>query len=223
MTDELVFASYPVYRAASERLAEVDRDLATKEIATLLDEFADRVEVRGIYSTTAFIPTADLMFWFVSSSADHVQDLQVALRRTRLGRALDQTHAFLGLVRPAEFAPDHQPAFVQGRPPRKYVSVYPFVRTPQWYLLDPEERAIHLRSHGVLGREFPDVEPNTTSAFGLGDYEWILAFEADSLDRLVELIRHLRGNESRLYVKEETPFVTGIRKDIGAAIADLPF
>ena len=222
MSDELVFASYPVYRAQPE-LADIDRDVATKEVVELFEEFRDRIETRGVYSTAGFIATSDIMFWLVASNPDDIQALQVAFRRTQLGRALEQTHAFLGLVRPAEFAPDHQPAFVQGRPARKYVSVYPFVRTPQWYLLDPEERAIHLRAHGVLGREFPDVEPNTTSAFGLGDYEWILAFEADSLDRLVELIRHLRGNESRLYMKEETPFVTGIRKPLAEAIADLPF
>jgi chlorite dismutase len=222
MSDDLVFASYPVYRALPE-LATVDREVATKEVEALFEEFSDRITTRGIYSTAAFIAGSDIMFWLVANNADDIQDLQVALRRTQLGRCLQQTHAFLGLVRPAEFAPDHQPAFVQGRPARKYVSVYPFVRTPQWYLLDAEERATHLRSHGVLGREFPDVEPNTTSAFGLGDYEWILAFEADSLDRLVELIRHLRGNESRLYVKEEIPFVTGIRKALPEAIADLPF
>ena len=39
-----------------------------------------------------------------------------------------------------------------------------------------------LREHGEMGREFPDVLANTTSAFGLGDWEWILAFEADDLD-----------------------------------------
>ena len=222
MSDELVFASYPVYRARPE-LADIGRDVATKEVVELFEDFSDRIETRGVYSTAGFIATADIMFWLIASNPDDIQDLQVAFRRTQLGRALEQTHAFLGLVRPAEFAPDHQPAFVQGRPARKYVSVYPFVRTPQWYLLDPEERAVHLRAHGVLGREFPDVEPNTTSAFGLGDYEWILAFEADSLDRLVELIRHLRGNESRLYMKEETPFVTGIRKPLAEVIADLPF
>ena len=222
MSDELMFASYPAYRATPE-IAEVDRDVATKEVEALFEEFAGRIDTRGVYSTAGFSAETDIMFWLTSNQADHVQDFQVALRRTQLGRCLRQTHAFLGLVRPAEFAPDHIPAFVEGRPARKYVSVYPFVRTPQWYLLPAEERATHLRSHGVLGREFPDVEPNTTSAFGLGDYEWILAFEADSVDRLVELIRHLRGNESRLYVKEEIPFVTGIKKSLAEAIADLPF
>src|SRR5688500_12083405 len=164
MPDELMFASYPAYRALPE-IADVDRDVATKEVEALFEEFAGRIGTRGIYSTAAFNAETDIMFWLTSSDADHVQDFQVAFRRTQLGRCLEQTHAFLGLVRPAEFAPDHIPAFVEGRPPRKYISVYPFVRTPQWYLLPAEERAIHLRSHGVLGREFPDVEPNTTSAF----------------------------------------------------------
>jgi chlorite dismutase len=222
VTEEAIFASYPTYRAIPEKLATIDRDVAAKEVRQVLDDFSD-VEVRGIYSTAGFSAETDLMFWFVSPSVDRIQDLTVALRRTQLGRSIEQTHAFLGLVRAAEFAPDHRPAFVQGKPPKKYACVYPFVRTPEWYLLDPEERAKHLSSHGRLGREYPDVEPNTTSAFGMGDYEWILAFEADSLGRLVDLIRHLRANESRLYVKEETPFITGIRKDLEDVLQDLPF
>ena len=222
MTDELVFASYPAFQVLPDALTDLDREVAIKEIQGVIDEFADRVTLRGAYSTAGFSAEVDLMFWFVSPSVGHIQDLTVALKRTQLGRVLIQTHAFLGLVRAAEFAPDHVPAFLS-KPPRKYVSVYPFVRTPEWYLLDPKERGRHLSSHGALGREYPDVDPNTTSAFGLGDYEWILAFEADSVDRLVDLIRHLRANESRLYVKEETPFITGIRKDVADAISDLPW
>jgi len=159
MSQELVFASYPVYRASPERIHEVDRDLATKEVVALFDEFSDRVAMRGAYSTTGFRAGTDLMFWLIGAGADDIQDLQVAFRRTELGRAVEQTHAFLGLVRPAEFAPDHQPAFVQGRPPRKYISVYPFVRTPQWYLLDPEERADTYDRTGYSGVSSPTSSP----------------------------------------------------------------
>ncbi len=127
----------------------------------------------------------------------------------------------MGVTKPAEFSKDHAPAFVRGEEPKKYLCVYPFVRTPEWYLLPAEERAAMLREHGEIGREFPDVLANTTSAFGINDWEWILAFEADELDRIVDCIRRLRDAKARLYTKEEVPFVTGIRKDLEAAFADL--
>lgn len=159
--------------------------------------------------------------WWIGPSADSLQELLVAFRRTALGRALELTWAFLGLHRPSEFSPDHQPAFVKGLPPGRYVCVYPYVRTPDWYLLPPATRGKLLHEHGELGREFPEVLPNTTSAFGLGDYEWILAFESDRLEAIVAMVRRLRDAEARRYTKLETPFVTGIRKPLAAAVADL--
>lgn len=221
MSDQLVFASYPVFKARPEGVGE-DREVAVKEIQALLEEHAGRVTVRGVYSLAGFRADADMMFWLVSESADDLQDLIVALRKTTLGRSLDLVDQFLGLVRPAEFAPDHLPAFVQGKQPKHFVCVYPFVRTPEWYLLDPKDRGALLSEHGKAGREYDDINANTTSAFGLGDWEWILTFEADGLDRLVGLIRHLRGTEARRYTKLETPFYTGIRKDLGDVVNDLP-
>jgi chlorite dismutase len=222
MPEEIVAAGYPVFKALPERLSESDRDVAVKEVESLFDEWRDRVEVRGIYSTAGFSANEDLVFWWVADSVDDIQGLSVAFRRTQLGRSMNQTQAFLGIVRPAEFAKDHLPAFVKGEAPKKYFTVYPYVRTSEWYLLEPKERGELLRAHGGAGREYPDVLANTTSAFGLGDYEWILAFEADSVDRLVDLIRRLRATEARRYTKLEVPFVTGIRKDLAAAVADLP-
>ena len=218
---ELIVASYPVMRARPGVL-EDERGVLAKEIVDLFDEFSDRVEVRGTYSTSGFSAEADLMFWWVARSAEDIQDLHVRFRKTRLARALEPRASFMGIVRPAEFARDHQPAFVKGEPPKKYMCVYPFVRTPEWYLLEPAERGRLLREHGEAGREFPDVLANTTSAFGLGDYEWILAFEADGPDRIVELIRRLRATEARRYTKVEIPFFTGIRKQVAAALEDLP-
>lgn len=221
MTEGTVFASYPVLRALPGVLGD-DRDVAVKEVQSLLDDFAGRVEVRGVYSLAGFRADADLMMWWTSPSADDLQDLFVALRKTTLGRALEPRDQFLGLVRAAEFAPDHQPAFIQGKPPKKYMTVYPFVRTPDWYLLDPKERGAYLREHGTAGREFDDIWANTTSAFGLGDFEWILCFEADGLDRIVDLIRRLRATEARRFTKVEIPFYTGIRKPLAEVVADLP-
>ncbi|MEA2460089.1 MAG: hypothetical protein QOH90_266 [Actinomycetota bacterium] len=221
MTEEVIFAGYPVLRAVPGVLGD-DREVAIKEVRSLFEEWSDRVEMRGAYSTAGFRADADLFFWWIARSADDIQDLLVAFRRTQVGRALTQTDQFLGIVRPAEFAKDHLPAFVQGKEPKKYCCIYPYVRTPAWYLLDPQERNQILREHGGAGREFDDVWANTTSAFGLGDWEWILTFEADGPERIVELLRRLRATEARRYTQVEIPFYTGIKKDIAGVVNDLP-
>jgi chlorite dismutase len=222
VTDTL-YALYPVF-VASELFRELEPEElaeAGRELEELYGSWAGRVDVRGTYSTVGFRADADLMLWLVGSTPDDVQSFLVAFRRTFAGRLLDLSWTFMGVVKPAEFTADHQPAFVRGEPPKRFLNVYPFVRTPEWYLLPREERARLLAEHGVMGREFPDVLANTTSAFGLGDWEWILAFEADEADRLVDCIRRLRDAEARRYTKEEVPFVTGIRKPVAEALADL--
>ena len=217
---ETIYALYPVFRAMPA-YRDLVVDDAAQEIENLTKEWGETVSVRGVYSTVGFRADADLMLWLVGPSPDELQDALVAFGRTQAGRALDLVWSFLGVVKPAEFTADHAPAFVRGEPPKRYLSVYPFVRTPEWYLLPPEERATLLRDHGEIGRRFPDVLANTTSAFGISDWEWILAFEADELDRLVECIRAIRGAEARRYTKVEVPFVTGIRKPVREALADL--
>ena len=220
---ETVYALYPVFRAA-DGFRELDEDGvadAASELENLIKSWAGLVDVRGTYSTVGFRSDADLMLWVTGPTADDVQRFLVEFRRTDAGRLLDLTWTFMGVVKPAEFTADHSPAFIRGEAPRRYLCVYPFVRTPEWYLLPKEERADLLSEHGVMGREFPDVLANTTSGFGLGDWEWILAFETDELDRLVDCIRRLRDAKARRYTKEEVPFVTGIRKPVSDALADL--
>ena len=220
---ETTYALYPVFRgtAGIRGLSSEQMDDAAQEIENLFKGLEDRVNVRGVYSTVGFRADADLMVWLTGPAPEDVQDALVAFRRTTAGRLLESRFTFLGVVKPAEFTSDHSPAFVRGEPPKRFLCVYPFVRTPEWYLLPAEERAALLREHGEVGREFPDVLANTTSAFGLGDWEWILAFEADAADRLVDCIRRLRDARARLYTKEEVPFVTGIRKGVRAALGDL--
>jgi len=216
---ETVYALYPCFRATSA-FRELDVDDAAQDVENLFKGWED-VSVRGVYSTKGFRSDTDLMLWLVGPTSDAVQDALVAFGRTDAGRGLELRWTFMGVVKPAEFTADHAPAFVKGEPPKRYACVYPFVRTPEWYLLPREERAAMLREHGEAGREFPDVLANTTSAFGLSDWEWILAFEADDLDRIVDCIRRLREAEARRFTKEEIPFITGIRKDVRAALSDL--
>jgi chlorite dismutase len=128
----------------------------------------------------------------------------------------------MAVHRPAEFNQSHIPAFLAEEEPGQFVSVYPFVRTLEWYLLPEKERRSMLAEHGVMARDYPDVRSNTVAAFSLGDYEWMLAFEANELHRIVDLMRHLRGAQARRHTRLEIPFYTGRRKPMEELVAALP-
>jgi hydrogen peroxide-dependent heme synthase len=195
---------------------------AAAEVAELLDQAAGKgIVTRGCYDIQGLRADADFMFWWVAPTSDDLQDLYVRFRRTRLGRCSEPVWSVMALHRPAEFNKSHIPAFLAEEEPRAYVSVYPFVRSYQWYLLDPAERRRLLAEHGMMAREYPDVRANTVACFSLNDYEWILAFEADELHRIVDLMRHLRGAEARLHTRVEIPFYTGRRKPVGELVGSL--
>src|ERR1700729_2022456 len=178
------------------------RDEIAAEVDDLLGQAESKgVVTRGCYDVQGMRADADYMFWWVAPSSDDLQEIYARFRRTGLGRASEPVWSVMAPHRPAEFNKSHIPAFLADEEPRDYVSVYPFVRSFEWYLLDPAERRAMLAEHGMMAREYPDVRANTVSCFALNDYEGILAFEADELHRIVDLMRHLRGAEARLHTR----------------------
>lgn len=215
------YTMWSVFRAASP-LPDGRAQLAA-EVDELIEQLAAKdVVVRGVYDVSGLRADADLMVWWHSSSADALQEAYGRLRRTALGRHLEPVWSQLALHRPAEFNKSHVPAFLADEQARAYVCVYPFVRSYEWYLLPDEERRAMLAEHGKMARDFPDVRANTVASFALGDYEWMLAFEADELHRIVDLMRELRASTARRHVREEVPFYTGRRKPLLEIVSALP-
>ncbi len=174
---------------------------------------------RGWYDVAGLRADADLMVWWHAPSSDTLQDAYHALRRSDLGRRLAPVWSVMALHRPAEFNKGHVPAFMAEEEARGYLCVYPFVRSYEWYLLPDEERRAMLAEHGMMARPYPDVRANTVSSFALNDYEWILAFEADELHRIVDLMRALRAAAARRHTREEIPFYTGRRRELEEILA----
>jgi chlorite dismutase len=217
------YLMFSVFRVQPGVLGD-DREKAIKEAEDFFAAVAETdVVVRGIYDVAGMRADADFMIW---SHAERVEDLQKLYadfrRTTELGRASVPVWSNTALHRPAEFNKSHIPAFLAGEDPGNYVCVYPFVRSYEWYLLPDDERRKMLADHGKAARGYPDVRANTVSSFALGDYEWILAFEAPELHRIVDLMRDLRATEARLHVREEIPFYTGPRVELAQLIASLP-
>jgi chlorite dismutase len=185
---------------------------APDELAAEVESRLGQVTLRGVYDLTGFRAEADLLLWLIASDPVELQEALAGFERSRLGAMLDLWWTAIGVHRPAEFNAGHLPAFVEGREPLGFVCVYPYVRTHDWYLLPAAERAELLSEHGKMGREFPAVQANTVSAFGLGDYEWLLAFESDRLGTITDLMRNLRAAGARRFTRHELPFLTGRRR-----------
>ena len=221
--NELIrYTAWSVF-AVRDSIADGDRAKFAAEVEDLFAELAQNdVVVRGTYDVSGLRADADLMIWWHAESAEQLQGAYQAFRRTGLGRQLNPVWSVMALHRPAEFNKSHVPAFLADEEPRRFVSVYPFVRSYEWYLLEDSERRELLAEHGKMARGYPDVRANTVASFALNDYEWILAFEADELHRIVDLMRHLRGARARLHVREEIPFYTGTRRSVAELVDSLP-
>ena len=220
INDSIRYAMWSVFSVTAP-LGE-NRDVVAKEVEELFASLEETgVVVRGVYELGGMRADADFMVWW---HAERMEDLQAAYRallRTELGRQLESTWSAAALHRPAEFNKSHIPAFLADEHPKDWICVYPFVRSYEWYLLEDKERRDMLREHGQMAREYPDVRANTIASFALNDYEWVLAFEADELHRIVDLMRELRAARARLHVREEIPFHTGRRVEVGELLASL--
>ncbi|WP_402844487.1 hydrogen peroxide-dependent heme synthase [Microbacterium sp. GXS0129] len=201
-----VFTMYAAFTATRSG------DGTAADVVRALESSADDVTLRGTYDVSGFRADAEVLVWWHGPT---VENLQAAYRAVidAAGGALDPVWSVVGVHRTAEFNRGHVPAFLAGDAPRGYICLYPFVRSYEWYLLPDAERAGLLREHGAAARDYGDVLANTVAAFGLGDYEWLLSFEADELVRIVDLMRELRATGARRHVREEIPFFTGPRVD----------
>ncbi|MEZ5211448.1 chlorite dismutase family protein [Gordonia sp. PP30] len=217
---------YLMFSVFKIRAGELPDDRS--EVIADLERFVAEVEgkgvvIRGIYDVAGLRGDADFMFWWHAETIEQLQDAYSSFQRTTLlGKVSEPFWSAAALHRPAEFNKSHIPAFLAGEDPGNYVCVYPFVRSYDWYLLPDEDRRKMLADHGKAARGYKDVRANTVPAFALGDYEWLLAFEAPELYRIVDLMRDLRATEARYHVRVEIPFFTGPRVEPATLVAALP-
>jgi chlorite dismutase len=221
VNDSIRYAMWSVFKV-TDPLPE-DRAKIAAELEALFADLAEQgVVLRGLYDVAGLRADADFMIWWHAEDIHSVQSAFHRLRHTELGAHIESVWSVAALHRPSEFNKGHIPDFMTNERPKDFICVYPFVRSYDWYLLEDEERRALLSEHGQMARDYPDVRANTVAAFALGDYEWILAFEADDLTRIVDLMRHLRGSETRRHVREEVPFYTGPRVEVAALVGSLP-
>lgn len=172
------------------------------------------------YSTAGLRADADFMLWRIGYSPDEFQKQTQAINKSRLGAYLTTPYSFLSMTKRSVYVdkldPFHTPEsrthIIPGK--RKYLFVYPFVKTRDWYLLPLEERQKIMDVHIRVGNKYPSVKLNTTYSFGLDDQEFIVAFETDEPKDFLDLVMELRETQSSKYTLRDTPIFTCIQMPV---------
>jgi chlorite dismutase len=169
------------------------------------------------YSTVGLKADADLMLWRISASTDEFQSHSQLMNKTRLGAYLTTPYSMLAMTKRSMYIDKLDPFhtaesrthIIPGK--RKYLFVYPFVKTREWYLLPQEKRQEIMNEHIQLGNDFPSVKLNTTYSFGLDDQDFVVAFETEEPKDFLDLVMRLRETESSKYTQRDTPMFTCVQ------------
>lgn len=198
-------------------------DLAKEESAREVDIVVKKAGVRvRTYSTLGLRDDADLMFWLAARSVEEIQGVIARLYSTVFGKYITPSMTYLSCTRPSTYAKNARPmSFVAGDEPKKYAVVYPFVKSREWYLLTREKRQELMDEHIRVSQKYPQVALNTTYSFGIGDQDFMLAFEVDDLRDFQDLIMDLRETQVSRFVTADVPMIPCVRKDIVPLISSL--
>jgi chlorite dismutase len=203
---------------AWRRLDALERMAHKREFAAACADFADGHLLR-LFSTVGTRGDADLMLLAQAQNLERIHEFHVVLAQSGLMKWASVPHSFLAMTKPSEYSDESR---LEVRPAHaKYLFVYPFVKTRAWYALDAKERWRIMQEHIKLGREYPDIDLNTSYSFGLDDQEFVVAFETDDPASFLDLVQRLRTTESSLYTARDTPTFTCISASVERALAAL--
>lgn len=216
------FVQYICFKTQPEwrRLSKAIREKGRKEFASVLTAAAPGVTAFA-YSTLGLKVNAELMLWWHSESAEGPQETLSSLLQTGLGNYCEVTYSLFGLTRPSQYTKRRtSQEHALDEPSRlKYLIVYPFTKTVEWYLLSQDVRQELMNEHMKVGHGFDDVRQVLLYTTGLDDQEFVVAYETDHLERHHQLVVALRATESRRYTLRDTPIITGIHRPIDDALA----
>jgi len=215
----LEFAFFKVSREW-RMLNQKEKESSAKEFLSMIARNSDKVSIKS-YSTIGLRRDVDFLLWMTADSVDAFQDMVADLLKTRFGKYLDMSYSWVAMTRPSTYTKQHITAFESGLDPLKYLIVYPFVKSREWYLLPYQNRKKMMEEHGKIGRQYPNVRLNTTYSFGLDDQDFMLAFEVDDLSEFQDLIMKLRESEVSRYVVRDTPMIVGIVKGLNEILSSL--
>ena len=190
-----------------------------------LDGLATSSDATHLYQTFAASGEGDLLVWCAATGRDPAvprrffEACAVAAAPARPFMRVVRT--LWGFTRPSPYTKARSTQaidpFDDARLP--YLIMYPFVKTPAWYLEERSDRQTMMAEHMKIGKQYGDVRQLLLYSFGLQDQEFVVVYETKDLTRFLDLVEELRGTEARLYTQRDTPIQLGVHQPDAAALA----
>ncbi|MEJ7893575.1 MAG: chlorite dismutase family protein [Solirubrobacteraceae bacterium] len=220
MARERHFVKYTFLQVdpAWRRLDPEERAEHKREFIAACEDFSEQRLLRA-FSTVGTRGDADMMLLTQATNLDRIHEFHVVLQQSGLMSWMSIPYSYLALTKESEYSDESR---LEVRPAKgRYMFVYPFVKTREWYLLDSDERWKVMQEHIRVGREYPTIDLNTSYSFGLDDQEFVVAFETDEPRDFLDLVQQLRTTESSRYTKRDTPTFTCVNTSVERALAAL--
>jgi len=202
------------------RRLPLDKRRADKsELVSAIEQCSEQVETFS-YSTQGIRSEGELLLWQSSSSLDAIQESASHIFKSGLGQYMETSFSMLGIVRPSKYV-KKQTSQEQAlsEPERlKYLIVYPFVKTTDWYLYSRETRQGMMNEHIRVGHEYASVRQVLAYSFGIDDQEFVVTYETDVIEDFQDLVMALRATEARRYTLRDTPILVGIHHKLPDAL-----
>lgn len=220
------FAFYtvdPLWR----RLSADEQADQKQELLDTITSFNRRMLLRP-YSTMGTRADAELLLWQIAETPDVFQDLAAAIMRTKMGAYLNLAYSYFSQTKRSLYEirvsagdgeeEDEDERLVIDPTEAKWLFVYPFIKTREWYQLSQSARQGMMDEHITVGRKYPSVRLNTTYSFGIDDYEFIVAFETDEPSDFLDLVQELRETTVSMYTLQDTPLFTCMNMRLDQAL-----
>lgn len=231
MSEEIVkqFVNFRFYRVdpAWRRLAAAEKEKGRKDFVKALESFRQKGVIWNSYSLLGIRPECEFLIWRISEVVDRFQEMTSQCFQTHFGKHITSPYSYLAMTKRSMYVDKHvhpgqessRTRIVPGE--AKYLFVYPFVKTREWYHLPKEKRQELMDEHIRIGHKYPSVKLNTTYSFGLDDQDFVVAFESDKPADFLDLVMELREAESSRYTLRDTPTFTCIKKPLEIILKEL--
>ena len=223
------FVNFAFYKLdpSFRRLPKERKEAAKKEFLEILEEYdANNDMILLGYTMVGIRADVDIMFWRISYEMENFQKMTTRMYQTDLGSFLVPSFSYLSQTKRSMYQDMFNPEHVEDRThiipgKAKYLFIYPFVKTREWYLLTQFTRQGIMDEHIYIGNKYPSVKLNTSYSFGIDDQEFVVAFETDYPQDFVVLVMDLRETQGSLYVERDTPIFTCVANSLEDTVNSL--